>query len=81
MNYRTLTFVELRLDHVALLDLPARLQRAEIIQVACDYLMDKEFPEFNEPDVIGPYDYILVCWLSGTVSVPIRKVYKPEYLH
>jgi hypothetical protein len=52
----------------------------EAVQLACQYLMDTVYPEFNEADVIH-HDGIAVDYRAGTVLVPCKKVYKPEYLH
>jgi 2,3-bisphosphoglycerate-independent phosphoglycerate mutase len=52
----------------------------EAVQLACDYLMDTVYMDFNEADVINHRD-IVVDYRAGTVLVPCNKVYKPEYLH
>lgn len=55
--------------------------RAEAVQLACDYLMDTVYPEFNEGDVITSHADIMIDWVACTVLVPVNQVYKPEYLH
>lgn len=65
------------LDHTQLNALQVRVL---LIDLACHYLMDNDYAEFNECDVIASYDNIVICWLTGTVSVPVRPVYKPGYL-
>ena len=53
---------------------------SEAVQLACQYLMDTVYMDFNEADVINHAD-IVVDYKAGTVLVPCNKVYKPEYLH
>lgn len=55
--------------------------RAEAVQLACEFLMDTVYPEFNEADVIISHADIAIDWIACTVLVPVRQVYKPEYLH
>jgi hypothetical protein len=50
------------------------------VQLACQYLMDTLYMDFNEADVIQ-HENIVVDYKAGTVLVPCRQVYKPEYLH
>lgn len=52
----------------------------DLVQLACDYLMDVVYPEFNEPDVIPCYNDIGIDWVAHTILVPVRRVYKPEYI-
>jgi hypothetical protein len=52
----------------------------DLVQLSCDYLMDTVYPEFNEPDVIPVYADIEIDWTAQTVLIPVRQVYKPEYL-
>lgn len=56
-------------------------KRKEIIQLACDWLMDNVYMDFNECDVIRDYNSIVIDWKTGYVLVPCETVYKPEYLH
>jgi hypothetical protein len=53
--------------------------RKEIIQIACSFLMDRDYAEFNECDVITNYDDIVIG--MHYVTIPVKRVYKPEYLH
>lgn len=53
----------------------------EAIQLACDYLMDSIYFEFNECDVIDNYRDIRIDWIANTVIIPVNYVYKPEYLN
>lgn len=55
--------------------------RAEAVQLACEYLMDTIYPEFSESDVITSHADICIDWVACTVLVPVKQVYKPEYLH
>lgn len=52
----------------------------DLVQLSCDYLMDVVYPEFNEPDVIPCYADIEIDWTAHTVLIPVRQVYKPEYI-
>lgn len=52
----------------------------EAVQLACDFLMDVAFPEFNEADVIRDHRDITIDWTVGAILVPVAQVYKPEHL-
>lgn len=45
---------------------------ADIINRACDMVMQLCFPEFEESDIIGDYDSFVVDPILNTVSVPIK---------
>ena len=62
-------------------DLTPAQVRAEIIQLACNYLFDGQYAEFNEMDVIEAYDEIHIDWAVGTVLIPVRVLGKAIVYH
>ena len=78
MNFQTVSFREIGFD-------PNGWPNGEVhmiaIDFACQYLMDTIYCEFNECDVITNYRDIRIDWVAHTVIVPVRQVYKPEYLN
>lgn len=54
---------------------------AVAVDMACDYIMDKFYPEFNECDVIKQHRDIEVDIFNDWVTIPVAKVYKPEYIN
>lgn len=77
----TLSFKELGITIAQFDGLNALTAYKEIVQIACDFLMDTVYCEFNEPDVIPNHRDISVDWVAHTVLVPVNQVYKPEYLN
>lgn len=45
---------------------------ADIINSACDVIMQLCFPEFEESEIIGDYDSFVIDPILNTVSVPIK---------
>jgi hypothetical protein len=77
MTFEILTFREIGYNpDVDMSDLTPAQIRAEIVQLACNYLMDGRYAEFNEFDVIESYDDILIDWRAGTVLVPVKPTWK-----
>ena len=61
-----LTFKELGIKHISVF---SRLATAEIVNTACDYIMEKIFPNQNEHDVIRDPRYAIVDYVNGTVKL------------
>ena len=53
---------------------------ADIINRACDMVMQLCFPEFEESDIIGDYDSFVIDPVLNTVSVPIKIKISPDNL-
>lgn len=51
--------------------------RRDVIQLACQYLMDHYYPHQNECDVITDYQSISIDWIAKTVLIPVNKICKP----
>lgn len=49
--------------------------RADLVQLACDYIMDVLYPMSDEHEVIENYRDIMIDWTAQTVSVPVKTVY------
>ena len=60
---------------------PEKQLRVIAIDMACQFLMDGDYAEFNEGDVITDYRSIAIDWVARTVIVEVNQLYKPEYLH
>lgn len=82
MAFEFLTFQEIGYNpEVDVSDLTSQQIRAEIVQLACNYLMDGRYAEFNEMDVIESYDDIILDWAAGTVLIPVKCLGTPVTLH
>lgn len=79
-NLHILSFDEIGTTAAAYANATPHEAFVDLVQLSCDYLMDVVYPEFNEPDVIPCYADISIDWAAQTVLVPVKQVYKPEYL-
>lgn len=48
------------------------------IDMACQYIMDKFYPEYSECDVIHNYCNIEIDWFYDYVTIPVRFMFTPE---
>ena len=77
MNFQTVSFREIGFNPEDW----GEQNQVVCIDFACQYLMDTIYCEFNECDVITNYRDIRIDWVAHTVIVPVKQVYKPEYIN